>query len=730
MNEYRIKSIVRSLANINSSNFFYDICLSLGKAIDADFVFIATLCDNHTLATTIALASRGEIIDNISYSLAETPCEQALNANVCTHRCNIQELYPNDTLLVDMSIEGYVGVPLKNMEGNTVAILVSLFQEPISNTNEIETLFLLFSGLIEKELHKKSYSEKLELTNIIIENSHEAILIADAHNHIIHTNKAFSNITGYHLDDVLGKTPKLLQSGHHDNNFYDNMWSNLNNKGHWQGEIWNKRKNGEIYPEWLSISTISNKAHEITNYVSFFSDITEQNKDKNKIKRQRYFDTLTKLANKKMLFEQVNQDIEENLREALDKQPLCGLFVMDLDLFKNINSIYGHAFGDKLLVLIAKRLKSIIRDTDVVARTSGDNFALYTRSLPREQDAQHIAENISKSFSAPFYIDGITTTCTLSIGIALFPHDAKNADGLFKKAEQAMFDAKDNGRNSFTFFTPHMEKSAARILKLKNELEEAINDNALEVVLQPIVSLKTQSVSKFEALVRWNNNGTWVSPIDFIPIAENFNLIGKVGEIVLRKTCLIMKSIKEQGFTNIVFNVNRSIYEFPRKEAKNNQWLNIIDECGLVPSDICFELTESVLAPENDNNISLLKHIQDAGCTIALDDFGTGYSSLSYLRRFSIDILKIDRSFIKDMTVVNEDKILVSAIISMAKALGIAVVAEGVEHKEEVDMLTELGCDFIQGYYFSKPLPPEAITNYLVNFSYKNTLLKNSKVEV
>jgi len=730
MNEYRIKSIVKSLANINSSNFFYDICLSLGKAINADFVFIATLCDNHTLATTIALASEGEIIDNIAYSLAETPCEKTLNSTICTHSCGIQHLYPNDILLVDMGIEGYVGIPLKNVEGNTVAILVSLFKEPIANTNEIETLFLLFSGLIEKELHKKSYSEKLELTNIIIENSHEAILIADAQNNIIHTNKAFSNITGYQLDEVLGKAPKLLQSGHHDNNFYNNMWSDLNNKGHWQGEIWNKRKNGEIYPEWLSISTIHNKEHEVTHYVSFFSDITEQNKDKNKIKRQRYFDTLTKLANKKMLFEQVNQVIEENFQKSLDKQTLSGLFVMDLDLFKNINSIYGHAFGDKLLVLIAKRLKSIIRDTDVVARTSGDNFALFIRNLPCEQGAQRIAENISKSFSDPFYIDGITTTCTLSIGISLFPHDAKNADGLFKKAEQAMYDAKDNGRNSFTFFTPHMEASAARTLKLKNELEEAINNNGLEVVLQPIISIKTQSVSKFEALVRWNNKGNWVSPVDFIPIAENFNLIDKVGEIVLRKTCLILKSIKEQGFTNIVFNVNRSIYEFPRKQAKNNLWLNVIEECGLVPSDICFELTESVLAPENDNNISLLKHIQKAGCEIALDDFGTGYSSLSYLRRFSIDILKIDRSFIKDMTVVNEDKILVSAIISMAKALGIAVVAEGVEHKEEIDILTELGCDFIQGFYFSKPLPPEEITNYLTNFNYKSIAIQNSKVEV
>jgi len=720
MNEYRIKSIVKSLANINSANFFHDICLSLSKVIDANFIFIATLNKNNATATTIALVSQGDIVSDITYSLAHSPCAQVIDTKICTHRCNVQQLYPNDSLLIDMEVEGYVGVPLKNIEGDTIAILVALFQEPIYNTNEIETLFLLFSGLIEKELHKKNYSEKLELTNIIIENSHEAILITNAQNQILYTNKAFSEITGYDKSEVIDKTPKILKSNHHDDVFYQHMWHDLDIKKNWQGEIWNKRKNGEIYPEWLSISAIYDLQHNLSHYVSFFSDITERNKDKKKIKRQRYYDTLTKLANKKMLFEQIDHSIEENFKTSAEKKSLFGLFVMDVDLFKNINTIYGHTFGDKLLILIAQRLTSLIRDTDIVARTSGDNFAIFIKNLPCEQGAQRIAENISTSFSQSFHLNGITTNCTLSIGISLFPYDAKNADSLFKKAEQAMFDAKNNGRNSFSFFTSHMEESATRNLKLKNDLEEAINNNALEVAFQPIISLKTHSVSKFEALVRWNNKGTWVSPVDFIPVAENFNLIGKVGEIVLKKSCIILKQLKEQGFVDIIFNINRSIYEFPREKVNNNSWLNIIEECGLIPNDICFELTESVLAPENDNNIYLLKSLQDAGCSIALDDFGTGYSSLSYLRRFSIDILKIDRSFIKEMTVVNEDKILVSAIISMAKALGISVVAEGVEQKEEVDILTELECDFIQGYYFSKPLAAENLVNYLTNFSFKN----------
>jgi two-component system CheB/CheR fusion protein len=719
MNEHRIKSIVKSLANRDSSNFFEDICLSLSKAINADFVFIASLNDSNTQATTIALASQGEVVDNISYSLAKSPCDQVATTNICTHSCGIQKLYPADELLAKMSIEGYVGVPLINVEGKTIAILVALFQEPIPNTNEIETLFLLFSGLIEKELHKKAYSEQLELTNIIIENSHEAILISDANTKVIHVNKAFCEITGYQKHEVIGKTPQLLSSGHHSSSYYEQMWDDLSSKGHWLGEIWNKRKNGEIYPEWLSISAIFDKHNKLSHYVSFFSDITEQNKARNKIKRQRYYDSLTKLSNKKMLFEKVDQSIENNYQKGIDNQSFCGLYVMDLDLFKSINNNYGHAFGDKLLVKVAQRLKSLIRDTDIVARTSGDNFALFIKDFPCKREAQKIAEKIAEAFSHPFHIDDITTNCTLSIGISLFPNDAKSAGSLFKKAEQAMFDAKDNGRNSYSFFTAIMEESATQALMMKDQLEHAIRNNKLEVFFQPIVSLKSQSVSKFEALVRWNNDGTWVSPVDFIPVAENFGLISKVGEIVLNKSCLVLKQLKEQGFTDIIFNINRSIYEFPRKKENTNAWLNIIEKHALSPQDICFELTESVLAPENNENyIDILNKIQSAGCQIALDDFGTGYSSLSYLRRFSIDVLKIDRSFIKEMTVVKDDKVLVSAIISMAKALGISVVAEGVELKEEIEILTELECDFIQGYYYSKPLPPQALFSYLTNFVF------------
>ena len=299
MNEFRIKSIVKSLSNINSVNFFNDICMALAKAINADFVFIATLSDNNKLATTLSLVAQGELANNFSYSTAGTPCAKVAYSQICNHRKNVQQLYPNDQLLIDMSIEGYIGIPLKNVEGKVIAILISLFQEEISNCNEVETLFLLFSGLIEKELHKKSYLQRLELSNAVIESSHEAILICDNNNNIVHTNKAFNDITGYSAAEVLGKTPNILSSGHHDDNFYHQMWQTLNQQGHWQGEIWNKRKNGESFLEWLSISAIYNAQQKVEHYVASFSDITEYNNSKKKIRRQRYYDALTKLPNKK-----------------------------------------------------------------------------------------------------------------------------------------------------------------------------------------------------------------------------------------------------------------------------------------------------------------------------------------------------------------------------------------------------------------------------------------------
>jgi diguanylate cyclase (GGDEF)-like protein/PAS domain S-box-containing protein len=717
MDVHKITNIVKSISNTHSDNFFDEICVSLSRAIDANFVFIATIDDAKKNAISIAVAKNGFKIDNFTYALKHTPCTEVVNGSIATYSCNVQHLYPNDQLLIDMNIHGYVGIPLRTSKGQVNAILVALFEKKISNVLEVEAIFLLFSDLIEKELHKDGYLKKIELSNSIIKNVYEAIMICDKNKYITYINPSFTRITGYTKTDVKDKTPKILNSGKQSKGFYQDIWTTINKNGHWQGEIWNKRKDGKEYLEWLSITEILDEHNETMHYTAVFTDITKQYIANEKIKFQDSYDTLTKVANKKALFAFIERSIIQYSNELECNTPAV-LLVIDINLFKKFNSLYSHAFGDKVLIHVANELQGLVRGSDIVARTSGDNFAIFINGLTSQEAVIHIIDNVTRAFLKPFIIEGISIKITLSIGASYFYKDASNAHGLFEKAEQAMFAAKDGGRNSYGFYSQQLSDKANKEEQLKLSLERAIEHDEFSVVYQPIVSLKNKLVSKFEALVRWNCAGEWISPVEFIPTAEKFGLISKIGDLVLNKACIELSNLTKRGFTDIVFNVNRSIYEFSL-DVNDTSWLDTIKKYNLSPESICFELTESVLAPENDKCITLLNKLQQAGCTIALDDFGTGYSSLSYLRRFPIDTLKIDKSFISDMIKVDGDVVLVSAIISMAKALGISVVAEGVELKGEVDILVSLDCDYIQGYYFSKPLAPELLPQYLTEFQYQ-----------
>ena len=721
MVEEKIKSIIDSLSQSVSDNFIDTICLSLAEAIKADFVFVAKFNEAHSIATTLTVASQNKTLDNFSYTVKSSPCENVSKGEVCTHVANCQQIYPDDQLLVDMNIAGYVGIPLKDFQGKTDEILVALYHQPIENISEVTSLFLLFSGMIKKETEKQVLINELKTRNEIIEESKEAILVCDKNRNITSVNKAFSRISGYSFKEVQGKNPRLLGAGINDKNFYYQMWQDIDNTGAWSGEIWNKKKNGEVFPEWLSINSICDENNEVSHYVAFFFDITKQKASEAKIFKQANFDLLTGIANRFSFIEKLSHAVNmaqlNNIKSAI--------LYMDLDLFKEINDIYGHDFGDELLVQTSMRLKSYVKGTDSVARISGDGFAILLNNIANDEVINDIVTRILVGFSKAFIINNTTLQCTLSIGIVDFSSKKDNAGELMKKGETAMYHAKSNGRNSFSYFTQDMQNIARHQLNLKHQLSDALINRQLSVVYQPVVSIAEEKTNKFEALVRWNNNGEWISPMEFIPIAEEFSLIIELGEFVLSEACIQLKKLKSQGYNDIVFNINRSVYEIPLNQSENDHWLTIIKLHGLRPSDICFELTESALAPDKRNNEVLFNQLRSAGCKIALDDFGTGYSSLSYLRRIPVDYIKIDQSFISDMSTDKKDNILVSTIIAMSKALGKKVVAEGVETKEQLKLLTELGCDYIQGYYFSKPLAAESLVSFLTDFSY--SCLPNSK---
>lgn len=713
MVEEKVKSIIDSLSNSESDNFTDTICLSLVKAIKADFVYIAKLNPEHTVATTISLAIGGVIKENFSYDLQATPCQNISDGDICCHTTHAQKSYPDDQLLVDMNIVGYVGVPLKNSQDETNAILVALYHNPIENEGEVISLFMLFSGMIIKEMEKQALIDELRTRNKIIEESNDAIIVCDKSHKITSVNKAFTRITGYSFKEVEGKNPNILGAGLNDKYFFKQMWQDIDDNGVWSGEIWNKKKNGEIFPEHLSINAIFDEDNNVAQYVAFFFDLSKQKQAEEEIYRQAHFDLLTGIANRSFFMEKLSLAVN-----SFDKNEPTGLLFMDLDLFKEINDVYGHDFGDELLIKASNRLQSLTKHTDIVARISGDGFAILLSNVVSDEIINNIISRVFSGFSEPFIIHNTSIRCTLSMGVLLFRDDTDDASTLIKKAEHAMFHAKDNGRNSFNYFTQDMQNNVQRQLFLKKELSAALSNNSLSVVFQPIVSISEQKINKFEALVRWKNEGLWISPEEFIPIAEEFSLIRPLGDFVLNEACRQLKKLKSQGYNNIVFNVNRSVYEIPLNESENDQWLLIIDQHGLKPNDICFELTESALAPDKRNNELLFNQLRTAGCTIALDDFGTGYSSLSYLRRIPVDYIKIDQSFIRDMSTNKDDNVLVSTIIAMSKSLGKKIVAEGVETKEQMQQLTELGCDLIQGYYFSKPLPSEDLVSYLTDFEY------------
>ncbi|NQY88055.1 MAG: GGDEF domain-containing protein [Colwellia sp.] len=713
MVEEKVKSIIDSLSTSTSENFTDVICLSLAKAIKANFVFIAKLNPERTVATTISLAVDGVINDNFSYDLQATPCENVSQGIMCSQISHVQKAYPDDQLLIDMNITGYVGVPLKNSKGATGAILVALYYQPIENEIEVTSLFMLFSGMIKKEMEKQELIDELRTRNKIIEESSDAIVVCDRDRKITSVNKAFTRITGYSFKEMGGKKPSALGADLHDKYFFKKIWQEIADNGTWSGELWGKKKNGEIFPEYLSINTIYDEDNNVSHYVAFFFDISKQKQAEEKIYRQAHFDLLTGIANRSFFMENLSLTVD-----SLNDGEKSALLFMDLDLFKEINNVYGHTFGDELLIKASGRLQSLIKSTDIVARVSGDGFAILLNNVISDEVIDNIISRVFLGFSEPFTIHDISIRCTLSMGVVPFSNDKDDASTLIKKAEHAMYHAKNSGRNSFNYFTQDMQNNVQRQLFLKKALSAALTSNSLSVEFQPIVSITEQKVNKFEALVRWKNEGKWISPEEFIPIAEEFSLIKPLGEFVLDEACRQLKILKSQGYTNIVFNVNRSVYEIPLNKSENEQWLTVIEQHSLKPSDICFELTESALAPDKRNNERLFNQLKAAGCTIALDDFGTGYSSLSYLRRIPVDYIKIDKSFIKDMSTNKDDNVLVATIIAMSKSLGKKVVAEGVETKEQLQQLTELGCDYIQGYYFSKPLPSESLVSYLNDFKY------------
>ncbi|WP_293763586.1 EAL domain-containing protein [uncultured Aquitalea sp.] len=555
--------------------------------------------------------------------------------------------------------------------------------------------------------HQADY--QLRLAAKVFESSNEAILITDADNRIVAVNHAFCVITGFSEKEVMGETPALLRSGRHDPHFYRQMWEGLTQRGQWSGEVWNRRKNGEIFPEWLNISVLTDSQGDISHYVALFTDISERKEHEARIQHLAEYDTLTDLPNRLL----INDRLQRAIRMATLQEGRVAVMFVDLDHFKNINDTLGHNNGDLLLKQVAERLCGSVRDMDTVGRTGGDEFVLILPSVGQAEEAAQVAERILRAMKEPFRLDGDTLVVGCSIGISLMPDDGDDIQTLLMNADLAMYHAKAHGRNTFRFYTREMNAQVAERMQLENRLHRAMENDELYLVYQPQYDMDGAALLGCEALLRWQDpQEGLIMPGRFIPVAEESGIIVELGVWVLQRACRQLAEWRAEGLPLSRVAVNVSARQLARHDFIDTV-RSALQTYQLPGHLLEIEVTESTLMEDADFAARQLAVLKAMGVRLSVDDFGTGYSSLAYLKRFAPDTVKIDRSFICDLPQDSDDAAIVTAIIQLAKALGMHTLAEGVENDRQQSFLTELGCGGMQGYLMGAPLSADALRQRL-----------------
>lgn len=558
---------------------------------------------------------------------------------------------------------------------------------------------------------RKQAEASLNKLSLAVEQSPNSVVITDLDGNIEYTNQAFTKVTGYSAGEVMGKNPRILQSGKTPAATFSDMWLHLTRGDTWNGELINRRKDGSEYIESTVCSPVRQEDGHITNYLAIKTDITEQKQAEARIERLAHFDQLTGLPNRS----QLNDRLKYALSIAQRNDKSLTVMLLDIDHFKNINDTLGYEIGDQVLIEMAERLSGVLRDEDTVSRQSGDEFILVLPDAGVD-GATCVAIKLMELLSTPFQFDQNELIITPSIGIAIYPNDGNDLDTLTQNAETAMYRAKKEGRNNFCFFMQEMQTHSARTLQLSNALHHALTRNELQLHYQPQVSAGDGHIVGAEALLRWRHPVLGnISPAEFIPIAENGGQIIQIGEWVIRTACKQLKDWMDDGLPPMIMAVNLSAIQFHQANI-TERIISILDEMQLPHEYLEVELTEAVAMDDPVAAIAVMDKLHEQGIRMSIDDFGTGYSSLSYLKKFKVYKLKIDQSFVRDITEDSDDKAIVTAIINLAHSLSMQTIAEGVETIGQLSFLRLQGCDEMQGYYFSKPLPAEQFAAYVKEF--------------
>lgn len=579
---------------------------------------------------------------------------------------------------------------------------------------KIGRLYLLYdiTEMTEQLTHLVKLNEELVISDKIIDKAIEGIIITDSRNTIIRANSSMLQMSGFTEAELIGNDPRIFRSHHHDAKFYQQMWLQITTKGFWEGEIWDRKKTGEVYPKWMSITTINDSNGRVTNYIAISSDITKMKKAEQDIHLLEYYDTLTGIPNRTLFYDRLSQA----LSRAKRNHSSVALYYMDLDRFKLINDSLGHDAGDILLIEASRRIKSVLREEDMLSRLGGDDFTLIIEGDSCLEEAANIAEKIIAEVSKPFQLKGKEVSVGISIGIAIAPHDDTTLEGIIRKADSAMYHSKETGRGKYVFSSVEIEKRNQEQLELQIRLKQALLQEEFELYLQPQLSYKEHryQITGAEALIRWNNEGAIIPPDRFIPAAEENGLIMPISNWIAEEIFRVDKRLKEKGIS-IKLAINVSVKQFENKDFIN-LIRKLLEDYSAQSIQLIVEITESMFINDLARAIGYLREMKGLGIGIALDDFGTGFSSLSYLTRLPIDYLKIDRSFVSGLAD-EQNRNLTYSIISMAKSLKLRTLAEGVETLEQAEKLMDKECDELQGYYFSKPIPVEKFIEFYQGWS-------------
>ena len=574
-------------------------------------------------------------------------------------------------------------------------------------------LFLRLINPLIRQLQDKT--QKLALMGEVFSFASEAIVVTDANNHIIEVNQAYCDITGYSKAEVLGQNPSITSSGRQGEQFYQNMWKQLNRTGHWEGEIWDRKKNGELFPKNLKITRFqSNTDLEVdTKYLAIFSDISREKATEEQLKQLAFFDPLTGLANRAHCLSELSSRL---LKAQRDKSKLAVMF-LDLDGFKAVNDSFGHKAGDSVLCEVAELLTGRVRASDLVARLGGDEFLIILSEQNAPEDSIAISQEILEKFKNPIMaIEEQPIYLNCSIGISFYPNDATNSQDLIRYADFAMYSAKQHGKGQFYFYSAEIEQKVIHRLSLEYKLHQAIDKKQFVVFYQPQVHSRTGQVVGIESLVRWiSPEDGMVSPGTFIPMAEETGMIKQIGQFVLEESCRQMVEWQAQGLSPLVVSVNCSLKQFEDNNLAQ-QVRAALETSGLSPQWLKIEITESLMMDQRYDILGQLHELRKIGVGLSMDDFGTGYSSLSVLKTLPLTDLKIDRAFVSGIV---EDQLIARVVADLAQDMDLKVVAEGAEEWPQIEVLDQLGCNVIQGFYYSKPLVADKCLEYIKSVKRK-----------